>query len=68
MTIRLDARAALAVLTLALSACGGGMETRPEPQPASPAVAFRQAASGDACGTFEHPCLLQEIRVTAAAE
>lgn len=70
MTIRIDARTApvLALFTLALAACGGGMESRPEPQPASPAVAFRQAAAGeDACGTFDRPCVLQEIRVRGAA-
>ncbi|HEX2188467.1 MAG TPA: hypothetical protein VHG51_06185 [Longimicrobiaceae bacterium] len=58
---------ALVLFAVALAACGSGMEAKPEPKPASPALAFRQAASGDdACGTFERPCVLQEIRVQGA--
>lgn len=57
---------AVVLATLALAACGGGMGAQAEPQPAS--VAAESAARRDECGTAERPCILQEIRVSAAAE
>lgn len=63
---RAIAAPALVLFSVALAGCGRGMEARPDPKPAGPALAFRQAAGGDACGTFERPCVLQEIRVQGA--
>jgi len=59
---------ALVLAALALAACGGGMGAKAEPQPASGAVAAETASRRDECGTAERPCILQEIRVSAAAD
>lgn len=70
MSLHRTARQGLALVLAALSltACGGSLGAK-ESQPASSSVAAANAASaGDECGTAERPCILQEIRVTGAAD
>jgi hypothetical protein len=60
---------ALPLFALALNGCGNGFDAQPRPQPATRTAALRDApAPGDACGTLERPCVLEGIRVGAAAE
>ena len=54
--------------TLALAACGGGLDAKAEPRPAASFAAAETSSRTDGCGTAERPCLLQEIRVAAPAE
>lgn len=56
---------ALVLAALPLTACGGSLGAK-EAQPASSSVAANATSRGDECGTAERPCILQEIRVTAA--
>ena len=65
MSTHRTARQGLALASLVLAACGG-FESKPEPRPASSFAATESASRGDECGTAERPCVLQEIRVTAA--
>jgi hypothetical protein len=51
--------------TLALAACGGGLDTKAEPRPAASFAAAETSARNAGCGTAERPCMLQEIRVAA---
>lgn len=51
--------------TLALAACGGGLDAKAEPRPAASFAAAETSSRADGCGTAERPCVLQEIRVAA---
>ncbi|MEW5930484.1 MAG: hypothetical protein AB1941_23740 [Gemmatimonadota bacterium] len=53
--------------TLALAACGGGLDATAEPRPAASFAAADAGSRSDGCGTAERPCVLQEIRVAAPA-
>ncbi|HEX8271277.1 MAG TPA: hypothetical protein VF615_01425 [Longimicrobiaceae bacterium] len=55
------------LVTLALAACGGGLDAKAEPRPAASFAAADAASRSDGCGTAERPCVLQEIRVAAPA-
>ncbi|HEX2093245.1 MAG TPA: hypothetical protein VHG28_12635 [Longimicrobiaceae bacterium] len=59
---------ALVLATLALAGCGElGAEPKAHPGAAGSSV-DRVAAAQEACGSYERPCALPEIRVSAAAE
>jgi hypothetical protein len=69
MSLHRTARQGLALVlaSLSLTACGGSLGAK-ETQPASGSVAANATSAGDECGTAERPCILQEIRVTGAAD
>ena len=58
---------ALVLAALSLTACGSSLGAK-EAQPAARSVAANATSAGDECGTAERPCILQEIRVTGAAD
>jgi hypothetical protein len=59
---------ALFLAALSLTACGGGMEAKAEPKPASTSFAANTASPADGCGTADRPCILDGIRVSGAAD
>ena len=69
MSLHRTARQGLALVlaALPLTACGSSLGAK-EAQPASRSVAANATSAGDECGTAERPCILQEIRVTGAAD
>lgn len=59
----------LSLLALTLAGCRNGIDTHAQPQPVANGFATRvESPAKDACGTYERPCVLPGLRVTAAAE
>lgn len=58
----------LSLAVVALAGCRNGIDTKAQPQPLANGFAARgESPADDACGTYERPCVLPELRVTAAA-